>query len=102
MVKNLVSGPILAQIFPALPKKFFLSFFSAKCYAFLQAVTVYNFKENYRTKLEKMAKKTSFGTDFGPFWPKFAPLPPKIFFSWSLPLLDVRNYHINPPNDKTI
>ena len=46
----------LAQIFPALPKKFFWSFASAKYYALLQAIIVCNFKENYRTKLEKMTK----------------------------------------------
>ena len=56
MIENLVSGPILAQIFPALPKKFFWSFASAKYYALLQAIIVCNFKENYRTKLEKMTK----------------------------------------------
>ena len=76
MVKNLVSGPILAQIFPALPKKFFLSFASAKCYALLQAVTVCNFKENYRTKLEKMAKKLV----LGPILAQICTPPPFPFF----------------------
>ena len=33
-----------------------------------------------------MAKKTNFGPDFSPFWPKFGP---QKFFSWVLPLLDV-------------
>ena len=33
-----------------------------------------------------MAKKTNFGPDFGPFWPKFGP---QNFFSWILSLLDV-------------
>ena len=32
--------------------------------------------------------KPNFGPDFGPFWPKFGP---KKFFSWVLPLLDVRH-----------
>ena len=88
MIENLVSGPILAQIFPALPKKFFWSFASAKYYALLQAIIVCNFKENYRTKLEKMAKnkKTSFGTNFGPFGSN---LGPQFFF---MDLLDVRHY----------
>ena len=35
-----------------------------------------------------MAKKTDFGTNFGPFLPKFGP---KKFFSWILPLLSVRH-----------
>ena len=33
-------------------------------------------------------KKSNFGPDFGLFWPKFGP---KNFFSWVLPLLDVRH-----------
>ena len=35
-----------------------------------------------------MAKKANFTPDFGPFWSKFGP---QKFFSWVLPLLDVRN-----------
>ena len=53
------------------------------------SITVWNFKENRGTKLEKMAKKPSFGPDFGPFvqiW------PPNMFSS-ILPLLDVRHYY---------
>ena len=35
-----------------------------------------------------MTKKTNFGPNFGLYDPNL-PLPPKIFFSWVLPLLDV-------------
>ena len=55
MIKNLVSGPILVQIFIALPKNLFGVLI--KCYALLQAVIVCNFKETYKTKLEKIAKE---------------------------------------------
>ena len=100
MIKNLVSEPILIQIFPALPKKIFLSFVPAKCYSLLQAVTVCNFKENYRTKLEKMAKKLVLGPILDPLAQICNPTPN--LFSWILPLLDVRNYHIKSQNDKPI
>ena len=78
--------------FPCPPQNFFFfwSFASAKCYALLQAVIVCNFKENCKTKIEKMAKKkTSFGTDFGSFGSN---LGPQIFFSWILPALDITHY----------
>ena len=39
------------------PKKFFVGFTTTRCYKLLQAIIVCNFKENYWTKLEKIAKK---------------------------------------------
>ena len=35
----------------------FVGFTTTRCYTLLQAIIVYNSKENERTKLEKMAKK---------------------------------------------
>ena len=66
MAKNLVLGTILAQIFPALPILFLWSFAIARCYELLRAVIVCNFKENYRTKLEKMAKEVVLGLILDP------------------------------------
>ena len=36
-----------------------------------------------------MAKKTNFGPDFGPFWPKFGH---QNFFSWVVPLVDAIHF----------
>ena len=91
MVKNLVSGPILTQIFPALPKIFF--FFGVLslqnvmhcCKLPLYAIS----RKTAKPKLRKWQKKTSFGTDFGSFGSN---LGPQIFFSWILPELDITHY----------
>ena len=47
--KKPVSGPILAplaQICPPLPKKKCYEFYLTRCYKLLQAIIVFNFKEN--------------------------------------------------------
>ena len=51
MIKKLTLDPILAEA-----QKFFVGFTSNRSYALLQAITVCNFKENWRIKLEEMAK----------------------------------------------
>ena len=82
MAKNLV----LAQIWA--PKCFFVDFTFTRCQTLLQAIIACNFKQNYRTKLEKMAENLVLGLIL-------ALLPqiwdPKLF-SWILLLLDVRHY----------
>ena len=82
MAKNLV----LAQIWA--PKCFFVDFTFIRCQTLLQAIIACNFKQNYRTKLEKMAENLVLGLIL-------ALLPqiwdPKLF-SWILLLLDVRHY----------
>ena len=100
MAKNLVSVPILTKLFPALPKNFFWSFVSGRYYALLQAVIAYNFKENYKTKVEKMATTTttttttkSFETNFGTFGPNLgAPIFFRGFYLYQM--LDINaSYH---------
>ena len=54
MAKNLISHPILVQIW--VPIIFFVDFTSTRCETMLQAITVCNFKKNVRSKLKKMAK----------------------------------------------
>ena len=44
----------------------FLDFTSTKCYRLLQGITVCNFKENYWTKLEKIAKNLISGLILAP------------------------------------
>ena len=44
----------------------FLDFTSTKCYRLLQGITVCNFKENYWTKLEKIAKNLVSGLILAP------------------------------------
>ena len=47
MVKKLVSGTILTCFGPNLvPQSIFVGFISASCYALLQAIIDYSFKEN--------------------------------------------------------
>ena len=47
MTKNLVFGPILAPSTQIWTTKFFFEdFTSTRCYTLLQAIIVYNFKEN--------------------------------------------------------
>ena len=89
MAKNLFLDPILACL--ALmwtPQKFLAGFTSASSYKLFQAIILYNLKVINEPNLRKWQKKTNFGPDFDPFWPKFS--PPK-FFSWVLPLLDVKH-----------
>ena len=62
MAKNLILDLILAclaQICPPPPalKNIFMGFISATCQKLLQAIFVFNFKENLSSKLKKMAKK---------------------------------------------
>ena len=68
-------------------KTFFVGFTSSSCYTLLQAITVCNVKENWLTRLEKMAKNLV-------FWPKFG--PQRFFFHefyiWKM-LEIVANYH---------
>ena len=52
------------------PKIFFHGFYLNWVLDIAQAIILYNFKENLLNKLEKMAKKNSFGTDFCPLGPK--------------------------------
>ena len=67
MAKKLILGLILACFSPSLvPKKFLLGFTSTRCYTWLQAITVYNSKENYWTKLEKAAKNLVLGPNLVP------------------------------------
>ena len=54
MAKNLISHPILVQIWVTII--FFVDFTSTRCETMLQAITVCNFKKNVRSKLKKMAK----------------------------------------------
>ena len=71
MTENLVWDLILTHFGPNLvPKIFFVDFTSTRCYTLSKAIIVCNSNENYGTKLEKMAKKTSFGPDFDPIGPK--------------------------------
>ena len=51
------------------PKIFFVGFTFTICQKLLQAIIACYLKENQWTKLEKMAKKPSFGPNFGPFGP---------------------------------
>ena len=71
------------------PTFFFMGFItSSRYYTLLQAITVWNLKENLWTKLEKIAKKPSFGPDFGPFGHNSSY---QIFFSktWLCQSLDI-------------
>ena len=89
MAKNLFLDPILACL--ALmwtPKKFLAGFTSTSSYTLFQAIILYNLKVINEPNWENGKKKTNFGPDFDPFWPKFS--PPK-FFSWVLPLLEVKH-----------
>ena len=74
MVKNLVSGPNLARFGPNLvPKSFFRRFYF---YWMLEIVASYHFKqfkENLVNWTWENSKKPSFGSDFDPFGPNFAP-----------------------------
>ena len=65
----------LAQILA--PKISFVNFTSTRCYKLLKTIIVCNFNENYWTRLEKMAKKSSFGPRFGPVGPNLGPI---VFF----------------------
>ena len=47
MAKHLISGLILAPLAQIwVPKAFFVGFTSTRCQTLLQAIIVYNFKEN--------------------------------------------------------
>ena len=72
--------PIFAQIWS--PKFFLVGFTSTRCYKLFQAIIVCYLKENWWTKFERMPKYLVSGPN----------LVPQIFFSWILPLLDVRNF----------
>ena len=80
MAKKLILGPILthlAQIWAA--------------NIFLDIVTRYHpiqFKGKLRNQTWENGKKTHFGPDFGPFWPKFGSQKNL----WILRQLDVRHY----------
>ena len=80
--ENLVSGLILAQ------KIFFVGFTSSRYYTLLQAITVYYFKENKWTKIEKIKINPVSGLILASFGPNL--VPPKKF-SWILPVLNVRH-----------
>ena len=75
--------PVFSQIWS--PKSFFVGFTSTRYYTMLPAIILCNFKEN-KQNLKKW-QKTQFGVRFWPLCPKFR--PPK-FFSFILPLIDVR------------
>ena len=74
-----------AQFWPkfSLPSQFsFLwSFATARCYELLKAGVVCNFKENYKIKLEKMAKQVVLGPILDPLAEICAPHPPPQFTS---------------------
>ena len=64
-----------------------MGFTFTSCYTLLQAIILCNFKENYGTKLEKMAKKLVSGPILAPL----AQICALKLFSWILPLLDIRH-----------
>ena len=79
MAKNLILGLIFACFGPNLVPSFFFFFLGAtsiRCYTLLQTIIVCNFKENQRTKLEKMAKNLV----LGPIFAQLAQIRPAIFF----------------------
>ena len=79
--KKPISGPILALSAQTwVPKCFFEDFTFTRCQTLLQAIIACTFKENYCTKLEKMAENLVSGPNLGPY-----------FFSLVLPLLEVRH-----------
>ena len=87
MTKNLILGPILTHLAQMLAPIFFFGrggggggvFTSNSNLTLFKGLIQCNLKENQWTKLEKMAKKLNFGSDFGlGFGPN---LVPTIFFS---------------------
>ena len=93
MAKNLILGLIFACFGPNLVPSFFFFFLGAtsiRCYTLLQTIIVCNFKENQRTKLEKMAKNLV----LGPIFAQLAQIRPAIFFFFfKLLALSVTRYH---------
>ena len=73
MAKNPYFGPDFGRFWPQFcPKNFFVGFTSTRYQILLPAIIVCNFKENLRSKLEKMTK-TQFWDQFWSIWPKFQP-----------------------------
>ena len=85
-------GPDFCPFWPKFGPQFFLFFVGAtsiRCYTLLQTIIVCNFKENQRTKLEKMAKNLV----LGPIFAQLAQIRPAIFFFFKLLALSVTRYH---------
>ena len=73
----------LAQIWTS--QIFLASFTFTSSEKSFQAIILYNLKENYWMKVEKMAKNLFWAW----FWPFLTQIWSPIFFTWVLPLLDV-------------
>ena len=62
MAKNLIFGPILAHLTQIWTPEFFSFIFaSTRCQVVSQAIIVFNFKENSRSKRKKMTKNLILG-----------------------------------------
>ena len=70
MVKNLISGPILAGLAQIWGHEIsFVSFTSTRCQILSQVIIASNFKENLWSKLKKMPKTPHLKPDLGPLGP---------------------------------
>ena len=88
MTKNLVSGPILAPLAQNWALKKFSWTFPQLNVRHYCKVSWYSIsrRANEPELTWENERKSSFGHDFGRFWPKFSPLK---FFLLFLPLLDI-------------